>query len=192
MERTTDSSEKHPAVRTGIAAAIVVMGVSGSGKSTLARRLGQRLEAMVIEGDEYHSALNVAKMSAGVALLDEDRWPWLDRVAGAIRQATEQNRRVVCACSALKRSYRDRLRAAAKRSLFFVFLQADTRVLESRLRARSEHFMPPSLLKSQLDDLEVPQSDEASLQLSSAGDIDEAVAQVLERLRGLASDHPRN
>jgi gluconokinase len=142
---------------------IVVMGVSGSGKSTLGEALSQSLNCDFQEGDALHPAANVEKMRAGIALDDIDRQPWLERVAAWIAAQREQQRDGVVSCSALKRSYRDRLRQADP-ELRFVYLQLPRVELEQRLRLRN-HFMPASLLDSQLRTLQEPAADELALTL---------------------------
>jgi gluconokinase len=161
---------------------IVVTGVSGSGKTTLAARLGHRLGAPVLEGDDYHPKSNVQKMASGIALCDEDRWPWLDRLVTAIQSETRQHPLVICTCSALKRNYRDRLRAAIDCALTYVYLYADRAVLERRLALRAGHFMPASLLGSQLDALEEPQCEEGVIAIASEGEVDTLVDEVLRQL----------
>jgi gluconokinase len=133
---------------------IVVMGVSGSGKSTLGEALSQSLNCDFQEGDALHPAANVEKMRAGIALDDIDRQPWLERVAAWIAAQREQQRDGVVSCSALKRRYRDRLRRADP-ALRFVYLQLPRIELEQRLHQR-DHFMPASLLDSQLQTLQEP------------------------------------
>lgn len=146
---------------------VVVMGVSGSGKSTVGRALAAALGVHYVEGDELHPAENVARMAAGVALTDADRHGWLQEVAGQLANATSESRGVVVACSALKRSYRELLRAAA-RDVRFVHLHGPAAVLQQRLAARRGHYMPASLLQSQLDTLEPPAADEDALVLDIA------------------------
>jgi carbohydrate kinase (thermoresistant glucokinase family) len=136
---------------------VVVMGVSGSGKSTVARLLAQRLGWELQEGDDLHPAANVAKMAAGHPLTDEDRWPWLDKVAGWIRAHTSSGTPGVITCSALRRSYRDRLRGDG---VVFLHLAGTREAIAGRMAARTGHFMPPALLDSQLATLEDPGPDE--------------------------------
>lgn len=147
--------------------AIIVMGVSGSGKSTLANLLARALDCPFLEGDDFHSAAAVAKMRAGHALSDADRWPWLDRLGHALGEAARTNGRAVATCSALKRRYRDRLITAAGGRVRFVLLDNDRDELLQRLEQRSAHYMPASLLDSQLDTLERPAPDEPVLALNS-------------------------
>lgn len=135
---------------------VVVMGVSGSGKSLIGSMLAEALGLPFIEGDRLHPQANVTKMSAGIPLSDEDRWPWLDRVGEELTAAVRERGGAVAACSALRQSYRDRLRAVAGRGLRFVFLSGSRELLLGRMSARRHHFMPVSLLDSQLATLEPP------------------------------------
>ena len=121
--------------------AVVVMGVSGSGKSTVGAGIADALGLCFIDGDGLHSAENVARMQAGIALGDDDRWPWLDRIGARLADAAQWPRGVVVACSALKRVYRDRLRAAAP-GVRFVFLDGPAALIESRMARRAGHYMP--------------------------------------------------
>jgi gluconokinase len=148
-------------------AAIVVMGVSGSGKSTLGAKLARRLGCPFLEGDAFHTDANVAKMRAGEPLGDAERWPWLDRLGAAIAAAVARDGQAVVACSALKRAYRDRLAEAAGVPLSFVMLDADREELDRRVRRRANHYMPASLLDSQLAVLERPGADEGALMLNA-------------------------
>jgi carbohydrate kinase (thermoresistant glucokinase family) len=138
----------------------VVMGVAGSGKSTIGRALADELGADFLEGDKFHPEANIAKMSRGEPLTDADRWPWLDRLADELARARSDGRSAVLASSALKRSYRDRLRRGAP-DLRLVYLKADKGVIGERLRARKNHFMPAGLLDSQFAALEEPGPDES-------------------------------
>ncbi len=136
------------------------MGVSGSGKSLIGQGLAQALDVPFIEGDALHGEANVAKMSKGIPLTDEDRWPWLSRVAAELAAGYQAHGASVAACSALKKAYRDYLREKAGVRLRFVFLKGEKSVLAGRLSARPGHFMPVSLLESQLDTLQEPTPDE--------------------------------
>jgi gluconokinase len=136
--------------------AIVVMGVSGSGKSSVGERLAERAGISFIEGDRLHPAANVEKMARGIALTDEDRMPWLNRIGSEIKAALESGEGAVFSCSCLKKSYRDTLRTAAEGRLAFVFLDGTRHLLLSRMSARQGHFMPVSLLDDQLQVLDVP------------------------------------
>lgn len=163
---------------------IVVMGVSGSGKSTVAAQLAGRLGLAYVDGDDLHPQNNVDKMRAGHPLDDGDRWPWLDRVAGVLQaSAAEGGRGVALACSALKRRYRDRLRAGTGGAVRFAFLDVDEGEIERRLSRRLHHFMPPNLLRSQFDALERPTADEADvITVEAAGSTEETVADIADRL----------
>lgn len=154
---------------------IVVMGVSGTGKSTIGRALADALALPFVEGDDLHPEANHAKMAAGIPLTDDDRAPWLDAVAG------ELGRPVVVACSALKKRYRDRLREAAP-ELRLVFLHGTAELLAARMEGREGHFMPTSLLRSQLDTLEAPDGDEEPIGVDVELRPDEIVELVIHRL----------
>jgi gluconokinase len=154
---------------TGAPLAVVVMGVSGTGKSTLGTLLADRWHAPFLEGDTYHSAANVAKMEAGAPLTDDDRWPWLDRLGAALGAAARADGVAVAACSALRRAYRARLEAAAGMPLRFAFLDTDRAEIARRMGARTGHYMPASLLDSQLATLEPPGVDERALRLDADG-----------------------
>ena len=174
--------------------ALVVMGVSGSGKSTIAAALAVRLGAVFVDADDLHSDEARAKMAAGTPLTDDDRAPWLERVAAhidahaidaastAAASSRSGNPRVVMACSALRRAYRDALREGAETPLFFVHLHGDPELLAARLRARVDHFMPPRLLESQLDTLEHLAPDEPGVVVDIAEDPDDIVAEVVAAL----------
>lgn len=166
----------------GSAQAIIIMGVSGSGKSTLATLLGQRLDCPFFEGDSFHSDANVQKMRGGEPLTDADRWPWLDLLGQAIGKAVRQDGVAVAACSALKRIYRDRLRAAIGMPTRFILLEAGREELVRRINSRPGHYMPSSLIDSQLAILERPGADEQSLALESMLTPDQEVDRVLQWL----------
>lgn len=135
------------------------MGVSGSGKSLIGAALADALGLTFVEGDSYHPPANVERMSRGIPLTDDDRVGWLRALAARIRDARINGEGLVLTCSALKRSYRDILRAESK-SLRFIFLRGSRDLIARRLSARRGHFMPPSLLDSQLATLEEPSPDE--------------------------------
>lgn len=141
---------------------IIVMGVSGSGKSTLGALLGQRLGIPFIDGDDLHPVANKEKMKAGHPLDDDDRRPWLETIGRTLADGQAEGHATVVACSALKRSYRDLLRALAP-GLVFVHLTGDTGTIAERMAARSHEYMPPALLSSQLATLEPLAADEKHL-----------------------------
>ena len=143
------------------------MGVSGCGKSTVGALLAQLLHCEFLEGDSLHPARNVARMAAGVALTDDDRHDWLQALAQHLKAAHDANRALVVSCSALKRSYRDMLRSASA-GLAFVHLHCGPALLAQRLTARTGHYMPASLLASQLDTLEAPAEDERAVTLDAS------------------------
>lgn len=166
---------------------VVVTGVSGSGKSTIGRALADRLGWDLLEGDDFHPAANVEKMRRGVPLDDADRAPWLDRLHAAIADRVAAGNALagnnaVLASSALKRRYRDRLRQGLDPgAVRFVHLDVDRATLERRLREREGHYMPPSLLDSQLADLEPPTAGEA-LVVDATRSPDEVVAAIVAGL----------
>jgi len=144
---------------------VIVMGVSGCGKSTLGGLLARSLGCPFLEGDDFHSAEAIAKMRGGEPLTDEDRWPWLDRLGQAAVRSIADGGAAVVACSALRKSYRDRLRATIERPVQLILLENSRERLVERLSGRSDHFMPVDLLDSQLATLERPRPDESALTL---------------------------
>ncbi|MGV4793014.1 gluconokinase, GntK/IdnK-type [Rhizobium sp. F40D2] len=173
-----------PDQRTNKPHAIIVMGVSGCGKSSVGEKLADALHLAFVEGDALHPAANVEKMSKGIALTDEDRMPWLDRIGGDIKASLEKGEGIIVSCSALKRIYRDRLRAAAGGNLFFVYLEGSKALLTQRMGERKGHFMPVSLLESQLATLEVPTGEQGVVTV----DIDDTVQGIAATaLEGLAT-----
>ena len=148
--------------------ALVLMGVAGCGKSTVGEALAAAIDGRYIDGDALHPDQNIAKMARGAALQDQDRWPWLDAVGAALRQEA------VVGCSALKRAYRDRIRAHAPEACF-IHLRGSPALIEARMAARTGHFMPMSLLESQFAALEPPQPDESAITV----DIDQPIAAIV-------------
>jgi carbohydrate kinase (thermoresistant glucokinase family) len=142
------------------ASAIVVMGVSGAGKTTVGRALAERLHLPFIDADDLHPQANKDKMAGGTPLTDDDRWPWLGRVGEAVAAELRSGRGVVVACSALRRTYRDAIRRSADGPVTFAQLEGSADLLGERIGARSDHFMPPTLLTSQLQTLERLEPDE--------------------------------
>jgi gluconokinase len=159
------------------ARAIIVMGVSGCGKSTLAAALAAAWETDFVEGDDLHDGAAQAKMAAGEPLCDEDRWPWLDRISTQLLSVMpNRHRPVIATCSALKRSYRDRLRVGIGEPVGFIHLVLARAELENRLAVRTGHFMPATLLDSQLSTLELAKGEPDVLVLGSGdGDPIEAI-----------------
>lgn len=161
---------------------LIVMGVSGSGKSSVARLLARRLGFDYVEGDDDHPPENIAKMEAGEPLTDADRQSWLIVLRDRIRHAADDERSLVLTCSALKRRYRDLLREGDP-DIVFVYLYGDRDLIASRMAARSGHFMPSSLLDSQLRDLEPPGEDEKVIRLDVKHSPENLVEQALQQLR---------
>ena len=157
---------------------VVVMGVSGCGKSTVGRLIAARLRCEFLEGDELHPPRNVERMASGIALTDNDRRDWLLAIAAQIADAGASRHGLIVACSALKRSYRDTLRAASG-ALRFVLVHGEPELLASRMHARTGHYMPASLLASQLQTLELPTPDEQCLVLDAASDAAPLAAQAV-------------
>ncbi|MFD4415721.1 MULTISPECIES: gluconokinase [unclassified Streptomyces] len=162
---------------------VVVMGVAGTGKTTIGPLLAARLGVPYAEGDDFHPQANIAKMTAGTALTDEDRWPWLDAI-GAWADARVGLGGVVSS-SALKRAYRDRLRAAAP-GVVFVHLTGDRELIEDRMSHRQGHFMPTALLDSQFATLQPLEADEAGVAVDVSGGPGEITERAVAALQGLA------
>lgn len=135
---------------------IIVMGVSSSGKSTVGQSIARRLHVPFLDGDGYHPEANVEKMRAGIPLTDDDRWPWLERLAGALHEAADKKGAAMGACSALRRAYRQYLTDKAGEPILFVYLEGSREVIAERMARRQHEYMPTSLLDSQFATLEVP------------------------------------
>ncbi len=151
---------------------VVVMGVCGCGKSTVASALAARLDLPFLEGDEFHPQSNVDKMSRGIPLTDQDRWPWLSALGAVMGEKAGVHGGVIATCSALKHSYRTRLSEAVGLPTLYVLLDGNREILLQRMRARKDHYMPPNLLDSQLAILEKPGPDEPALTLPYEFDLD--------------------
>lgn len=163
-------------------AAIVVMGVSGAGKSTVGRLIAARLDCPFRDADSFHPRANIEKMSRGEPLTDADRWPWLDAIAAWIAEHRAAGTTCVVTCSALKRVYRDIVTDKQRADVRLVYLKGGFDLIAARLAARTDHFMPPALLKSQFDTLEEPRGDERAITAEIDGtpeEIAEAVARQL-------------
>jgi gluconokinase len=173
-QETAGQAAKRPVI-------VVVMGVSGSGKTLIGSALADALGGRFVEGDQFHPPENIARMSSGMPLRDEDRWGWLDAIAIEINEAERNGETLVVACSALKRIYRDRLRLAS-RHLRFVYLEIGRDVAAARVAARKGHFMPASLIESQFADLQPPAPDENALKLDATGDPAELAAYAASAL----------
>ncbi|MGH8761369.1 MAG: gluconokinase [Burkholderiales bacterium] len=160
---------------------VVLMGVSGAGKTTVGKLLSERLGWPLLDADDYHPPANIEKMRSGIPLTDDDRWPWLDRLNGLLKDKEWRGQGALLACSALKQKYRDRL-AAGCRNLRWVYLKGSFELIESRLKARKGHYMKAGLLKSQFAALEEP-SDAITADISVAP---EAIADTVKAALALA------
>ncbi|MGI9487222.1 MAG: gluconokinase [Geminicoccaceae bacterium] len=184
-------------------AVIVVMGVSGVGKTTVGQALASAIQAEFAEGDSYHPEENVEKMRRGQPLSDDDRWPWLDRLRAEIDDWLRKRKLVVLTCSALKASYRERLRAGPSAGSFspdtgdvapdaacvwFVYLRADRNLIGQRLAARKGHYMPASLLDSQLDALEPPKN---AITVDTNRSLDDIIADLTAQFAGRHNGLPK-
>lgn len=161
---------------------VVVMGVTATGKTTVGRAVAEALGAVFVEGDTFHPQANIDKMSAGLPLDDDDRRPWLRTLAAEITRIDGAGETSVTACSALRRVYRDWLREGSS-DLFFVHLDSTFDVLLDRMKRRT-HFMPPSLLQSQLDTLEPLEADEAGVVVDDTRPLDDVIATSVAAVRG--------
>lgn len=159
---------------------VILMGVAGCGKSSVGAALSDRLQIPYLDGDDLHPAANVDKMRAGIALTDDDRWPWLDRVAAELQARAP----VIIGCSALKRRYRDRIRAEAGGPVRFIHLAGRRAVIAERMARRAGHYMPLSLLDSQFAALEPPGPDEGALTVEIDQTLPAILAQILAALKG--------
>ncbi|MBP2550891.1 gluconokinase [Neorhizobium galegae] len=158
---------------------LVLMGVAGSGKSSVGEALARKIGARYFDGDDLHPKANIEKMSRGEALNDDDRWPWLTLVGEALAKT---DGRLIIGCSALKRIYRDHIRAKAEGPVIFVHLSGSRAVISARMGARTGHFMPTTLLDSQFAALEPPAADEHAITVDIDQSLDGVVAQIAARL----------
>jgi gluconokinase len=165
-------------VHTGL---YVMMGVCGSGKSLIGAKLASELDIEFVEGDGLHPPDNVKRMAAGIPLTDDDRQGWLIAIAARLREAKRAGIGLVVSCSALKRSYRDLLRALGDADVRFVYLAGSRALIADRMAKRRGHFMPPSLLESQLSTLEEPSPDERAWVCDIGESPDAIVADLVTR-----------
>lgn len=158
------------------------MGVSGSGKTSVGELLGQRLGFPFIDGDDFHPAANVEKMSAGIPLNDEDRWPWLDILGAKIGELARDEGGVIAAASSLRKVYRERMTQAAGLKILFAHLNGSAEIITERMAKRTDHYMPLSLLDSQIATLEPPEEDENAIAVPIDGTVAEITASILRAL----------
>lgn len=168
---------------TSLPSVIVLMGVAGSGKTTIGAALSKRLGWPYADADQFHPAANVAKMSAGQPLTDEDRWPWLAAIAAHIDAARAEGRHAIVSCSALKRVYRDML-IGDRADVRLVLLDGTKETIFARMSARKDHFMPLSLLDSQFATLERPGADERPAIVPIDGTPEEIAQAIVDALSG--------
>jgi gluconokinase len=164
--------------------AVLVMGVSGAGKSTVGQLIAASLGAPFRDADSFHPPANVAKMSSGQPLTDEDRWPWLKAIAAWIAEHRAAGTTCVVTCSALKRVYRDVVTDRQRADVRIVYLKGDFDLIAARLAARKGHFMPPALLKSQFDTLQEPAPDEHAIVAPIDAAPEDIASRAMEKLRG--------
>lgn len=157
----------------------IVMGVAGSGKSSVGAALGSAMGAPYIDGDDLHSAENIAKMSAGIALTDDDRWPWLTRIGETLAGHPGT---ILVGCSALRRTYRDLIRKTAGVPVTFIHCAGSRALIAERMAKRPGHFMPTSLLDSQFAALEPPGTDETAITLDISTPLLDLVAKTMTQL----------
>lgn len=161
---------------------IVVMGVSGSGKTSVGELLGRQLMIPFIDGDDFHPAANVEKMSAGIPLTDDDRWPWLDILGAKIGELARGKGGVIAAASSLRKVYRERMTKAAGMPVTFAHLDGSADIIAARMAKRTDHYMPLSLLDSQIATLEPPLTDENAIAVPIDGTVEEIAASILSAL----------
>ena len=160
----------------------ILMGVAGCGKSSYGARLADQLQATYLDGDDFHPPENIAKMSAGIALDDADRWPWLDEIAANMAKASRASGAddiIFTGCSSLRRHYRDHLLAGIGAPAHFIYLAADRALITQRMAARDGHFMPNSLIDSQFSTLEIPADNEPASHIDISGSMDVVMTRIL-------------
>lgn len=166
---------------------IILMGVSGCGKSSVGAAIAKEIKAKFIDGDDLHPRANIIKMASGQPLNDDDRAPWLERLNDAAYSLSHKNEIGIIVCSALKKRYRDRLRADSE-GMVFIHLEGSFDLIQQRLQSRAGHFMPRDLLTSQFEALEVPGSDEPDvIPVSIDGSMEQVVSRCVAALRQLNS-----
>jgi gluconokinase len=170
-------------LRSEVPRRVVLMGVAGSGKSAVGAALAERLGATYVDGDDLHPPQNIAKMSRGEPLTDDDRWPWLTLIG---QRLAEPEGILIVGCSALKRRYRDLIRREAQGPVTFVHLSGTKELIAARMATRSGHFMPASLLDSQFAALEPPADDETAITV----DIDRPLAEIVDSIGRWFISHP--
>ncbi|PLW75423.1 gluconokinase [Cohaesibacter celericrescens] len=163
---------------------IIVMGISGTGKSTVGQMLADRLGVPFEEGDAYHPEANVKKMSAGIPLNDADREPWLDSMAKSMAEWEARGETCVLSCSALRKAYRDKFRAVVK-DLRFAFLDGAKDLVQNRMKERQSHFMPVTLIESQIAALEVPHGETDVIWVSISQTPEKLVDELVEKITPL-------
>jgi len=164
---------------------IMIMGIMACGKSRIGQQIAARRDGHFIECDDWHPESNVAKMQAGIPLTDEDRIPWLDRLAEEVARAAQGEQQVVFSCSALKRAYRDRLRAVLP-ELVVICLTLDAETAARRASGRSDHFMPTALVDSQLATLELPTGERRTAMVDATGAFEQVLEDTARALRTLS------
>jgi len=165
---------------------IIVMGVSGSGKTVIGEKIATQLGAEFMDADDFHPEANIQKMSSGIPLTDEDRFPWLENVGQLVSEHLKAEKTVVVACSALKKIYRDMLRNEISGETKFLYLKSSFADIIDRLEKRKGHFMPPTLLRSQFDTLEEPTTQETdSFNIDGSQSIEDVVQSSITTLNKL-------
>jgi gluconokinase len=181
-------STSAPPLRLNHRLALVVMGVSGSGKTFVGTAIAQKLAIPFFDGDDLHSPEARAKMTAGIALNDEDRAPWLDRIGALLADRAAHPAGAIVACSALRRAYRDRLRRAVGPALRFLFLKGDRALIWERVATRKNHYMPASLVDSQFAALESPEGEGDVVTMAADADLAQTLSATIERLSDSGRD----